>query len=1036
MDEIARLEEAIDALEARRGVLGDAVVDLAQAPLLARRDALRGPSSPAEQRKQITALLADIAGFTARAAGLDAEELRELVDALWRRLDAVVADGGGVVGRHMGDALLALWGAQSAREDDPERAVRTALALQAEIDAFAGEMHGAAGLRMRVGVHTGPAWLGRLGTTGEFSVVGDAVDVAEVLQQAAPPGGVLISHRTYRLVQERCDAVPQRPVAPGAGPEPIAGYLVRGLRPRGARAGLHEVAGVETRLIGRDAEMHALETAARAALEDSVTRLVIVTGDAGVGKSRLLFEFERRLAAWPDPPQRLRGQAAPESITTPYSVLHDLFRQQCEILDSDRQATVRTKFETRLGPFLDTGRIPLVAHLAGFDLSGEPGIGAVLNNPSFAAMAVADLLAYFRNLTSAGPTVVLLDELHWADNSSLDFIARLAGELPDRRLLIVGQTRPALYERRPGWGEGARHMRLDLKPLSAGESGALIDHLLQKAEPLPGGLRQVITDSAGGNPYYLVELVRMLIAEGIVVPDQERWHVATERLTALHVPPTLVGVLQAQLDGLPTGERELLQYAAVVGRRFWDALLAALAAGGALDVDGGLGALRARGLIVENERSAFAGAREYLFQHALLRDAAYETVLLKRRRQYHAQVARWLEARGGERLREHAGLIAEHYEHAGEPAQAVVWLHRAGEQALQARAFPEGCAALERALALLPADEQVMRTALLVRLGEAANLQGNYRQAIERLQAGLALARARGDIPTAARALCWLSTATQLQGAYADAFRLAEEALACARQAGDRVASALALYNLGASAFEQSDFSAAVAHSTAALELYREIGDAWGVAQCLTTLMGEAISRGDYPTAVRYVGECLNIERAAGDRMGTAQSLANLGWILMLSGDHQSGARYTAEALTLARELGIRSYVAYDMANLGYAAAGMNDAVAAARHYRAALREALDIGLMPIALEALAGLAGLQARAGDYARAAEWLAVVLAHPAVGHEIASEAGALLEGVRGALPAAEVDAALARGRELRFEAVVATVLQQGEVPDVAA
>ncbi len=309
MDEIQQLEQMIAAFEAQRPTLGDAMVDAALGPMREKLAALQAQAAPTEQkRKQVTVLFADVSGFTALSETLDPEEITELLNALWVRLDAAIGTQGGRVDKHIGDAVMALWGADAAREDDPERAIRAALAMQAELEVF-GDAHSAP-LAMRIGVNTGPALLGEVGSTREFTAMGDAVNLAARLEQAAPVGGVLISHDTYRLAPGMFDVVAQPPLEVKGKSEPVQTYVVLRAKARSFRMARRGVEGIETRMVGRDAELLALREAYADAL-CCEARLALVVGEAGVGKSRLLLEFERWLDSEPEQPRFFRGRAAP-----------------------------------------------------------------------------------------------------------------------------------------------------------------------------------------------------------------------------------------------------------------------------------------------------------------------------------------------------------------------------------------------------------------------------------------------------------------------------------------------------------------------------------------------------------------------------------------------------------------------------------------------------------------------------------------------------------------------------------------------------
>lgn len=1089
MDESRDIEQAIAALEARRALLGDAVVDTALAALREKLAALAGAgdrAAPAEERKHVTVLFADIVGFTAIAERMDPEDLADALKDYFRRCSAAIARHGGVVEKFIGDAVVAVFGLSVAQEDDPAQAIRAALEmLQVGSWEFlpSNLQPPTSSFQLRIGIHSGPVLVSPVGRQPDegFVVTGDTVNVASRLQSAAPPGGILISHETYRLVRGLFEVEPQPPITLKGKTGAFRTYLVIRAKPRAFRLGTRGVEGIETRTIGRERELCALQDAFRTAVERSQTHLVTVVGEAGVGKSRLLYEFENWLELLPQAVLYFKGRASAEMAHSPYSLLRDLFRDHLDILESDTAAAVREKFEAGMAPHLSPERADLVGQLVGFDFSASPAVQNLLGNPAFSDMARADLLRYFRSATAGGPAVFFYEDIHWADNPSLDFVHSLPEELPDRRLLIVCLARPTLYERRPEWdgaagpssahGEGKR-LRLDLRPLSPADSHALVKEILQKVEELPAGLSDLLVEQAEGNPFYIEELIKMLIEDGVIVLGEERWQVRQDLLEGLRVPTTLQGVLQARLDSLPAGEKELLQRAAVIGRVFWDSVLAYLgeppaAESGAGDrLEAALRALLAREMIFRRERSVFAEAGEYVFKHALLREVTYETVLRKDRRRYHRQVAAWLEAHCGERLNEYAGLIAEHYERAEARDQAAAWLSRAGQVALQTSAFGEAIAAWERSLALLPPEERAGRTALLIRLGNAYEHTSAYGTARERLQAALTLAREVADDRAAAEALCGLGQIAMRQAAYEEGRALSEEALALARAAGEPVLVAMALRRLGTISFYQGDLVGARRYMEESLVLERETGDSHSLANCLNNLGLVLMVQGEYPASARCYEEGLSLYRALGDRRGIASALINLGnvamhqedyalatryfedsltmvreigdkqgsafclislgWTAWLRGDYEAAARWSEESLALFREMGDRQGMASALNNLGHVAASLGESGRAEGMYRQAMGEGWEIGALPLVLESLAGLSTLRARMGQWEEAAELLGLALHHPAVTGDVVRAARPAQELLGAALSPAELESALARGRSLELTAVVRGLL----------
>ncbi|RPJ49770.1 MAG: hypothetical protein EHM21_06345, partial [Chloroflexi bacterium] len=628
MSEIEQLEQAIATLEAQRSVLGDAVVETAVGPLREKLAALRAKGSQkAQQRKQITVLFADVSGFTSMSERLDHEEVSETINALWARLDKTILEHGGFIDKHIGDAVMALFGAPTAREDDPERAIRAALGMQAEIinwkatfSKAGSALHGLVqDIRMRIGINTGPVLLGTVGSTGEYTAIGDAVNLASRLESAAPVGGVLISQDTYRHVRGIFEVTPLDPLQVKGKSEPVRVYVVNAGRPRSFRITTRGVEGIETRTIGREAELEKMKAALQSMSASGQTHLVSIVAEAGTGKSRLLYEFIKWLEEQHYPLRLFKGRATPEMNNSPYALVRNLLATSFEIQDSDPPAVVREKLERGLRA--SAGDVPeagvhaaFIGHLLGYDYADDPQLAGIQGDArQIRDLATHYLTQFFVHSTQEQAGVILLEDIHWADNASLDFIEHLMNDQPGLPLLIVNLTRPLLFEGRPGWGSGpVRHTRLDLLPLSAQDSRQLVADILRKAPEVPPALVDLIVERAEGSPFYVEELIKALIDEGIILRDGEQWRVRVERLPALKVPATLTGVLQARLDNLPAADREVLQQASVVGRVFWNRVVEHMRnpesgpASSPLPVADRLETLAKKELIFPREASAFA----------------------------------------------------------------------------------------------------------------------------------------------------------------------------------------------------------------------------------------------------------------------------------------------------------------------------------------------------------------------------------------------------------------------------------------------
>jgi class 3 adenylate cyclase len=609
MTEQQQLEAAIAVLEGQRSTLGDAVVDALLSAARSRLAALTvpaaSPSVPEQSLRQVSILFLDVVGSTALAQHLDPEAISAVMDDALARGTAVVQAHAGKVLQYAGDNILAAFGADEAREDDAERAVRCGLALLdlgKQLGAEVQAAHGHDGFDVRVGIHTGGVLLGG-GVDADGSIRGIAVNIAARMEQTAPTGALRISHDAYAQVRGLFEVERQEALAVKGVDEPIQSYLVLRAKSRHFRLGNRGIEGVATRMIGRDAELETLQDAFRRLFVDRRLAAVSVVADAGIGKSRLLYEF----AAWSDArPERFhlfRGHATPQTQGQPFGLLRDIVAWRLQIADDDSLEAARSKMEQGLvplfldddGPELAEGHAHLLGHLIGIEWRESRHVKDILDDPkqirNRAFHAAAQLFRRI-GLADGSPVVLLLEDLHWADNESLDFLAYLAEIDRDLPLLMLACLRPTLLERRANWCAERVHRRIDLQPLGKDMSRLLVSELLKKLPEVPVALRELVTGGAEGNPFYMEELVKMLIDQG-AIETGEVWKVNAERLLLTKVPTTLTGVLQARLDGLPAPERLTLQQASVIGPVFWDRALVALDTK-ASETLAGTGAPRAR----------------------------------------------------------------------------------------------------------------------------------------------------------------------------------------------------------------------------------------------------------------------------------------------------------------------------------------------------------------------------------------------------------------------------------------------------------
>ena len=692
--------------------------------------------APTEQLKQVTVLFANLAEYSEQLSHQDVELAQALMGQLWQRLESVIQDHGGRLIRQSGHTAQALWGLETTLERDPERAIQTALALQERLRQFLDdEVEPDELLPMQIGITTGTVMVSPDAETGGSSPSGAPLSLVNRLERMAPPGTILISHDTYRHVRGVFDVEPADPLRVRGSQDSLPTYTVQRAKSQALRVGTRNVEGIETGMVGRQAELTQLQHAFRAATNEKQMRAVTIVGEPGLGKSRLLYEFGNWAELQPDVFWLFQGRAAPETRHRPYALLRDMMTARFGIQDSDSPEKVRQKLEQGVFELMaeDDDRSQAVAHfigqLIGFDFSYSPHLINIIEDQRlFQAEALRHLQIFFVEAANSDAVVLQLEDVHWADDSSLDIIDRLVDQHPKLKLLIVALARPEIYDRRPDWGsERQRRPELKLRGLSRLEEQQLVHQILQRAESVPKPLLQLLLERSEGNPLYIEELIKMLIEDRVILKEEPFWRIELERLARVKVPPTLTALLQARLDALFPTERLLLQRAAVIGRIFWTNALAALdsAEADSIDLEETLHSLAQRQLIFGREPSAFEGTAEYIFMHAILRDVAYDSVIPSHRRSYHENTALWLIDHSGERVNEYAGLIGDHFEQAGDQEQAGRFLGQAGEQALQASAFHEAVAYFDRAMALLPSDE-AERAKLALPKALAAQHMGDF----------------------------------------------------------------------------------------------------------------------------------------------------------------------------------------------------------------------------------------------------------------------------------------------------------------------
>jgi tetratricopeptide (TPR) repeat protein len=631
--------------------------------------------------------------------------VRALLSAYHERVRAELERFGGTVEKFIGDAVMALFGAPTAHEDDPERAVRAALAIRDW-----GQEEG--DLQVRIGITTGEALvaLGARPAAGEGMASGDVVNTAARLQSSAPVNGILVDEASYRATKDVIDYGERAPVEAKGKSEPIPVWQAVEAR---ARLGVDVAHAARTKLIGRGRELDVLRQALTRVREEQQPQLVTLVGVPGIGKSRLVHELLQLVEESPDLIWWRQGRSLPYGEGISYWALAEMVKAQAGVLESDSaqeaQAKLRRAVDTALTD--EAERDWVEGHLRPLiGLAGEIELTGDRRGEAFAAWR-----RFFEALAVQSPLVLVFEDLQWADEGMLDFVDYLVEWASGVPLLVVAPARPELLARRAGWGGGkANATTISLSPLSDEETAHLLAALLERAV-LPAETQQALLAQAGGNPLYAEQYARMLAERG---DDVE-----------LGVPENVQGIIAARLDALRSEEKELLQTASVVGKVFWDGALAHIDGQSPFALEELLHALERKEFVHRERRSLVAGENGYAFRHVLVRDVAYGQIPRGRRSEKHRLTAEWIESLAADRSEDRAEMLAHHYSRALEYARAAgaetkdlarrvrLALREAGDRAAALNAFAAAARFYKEALELWPGDDPE-RPRLLFVLGQ------------------------------------------------------------------------------------------------------------------------------------------------------------------------------------------------------------------------------------------------------------------------------------------------------------------------------
>lgn len=985
-EQISQLRSAIAAQESLRSTLGDAVVDLTVTALRAQlasfesqqRDAgqpksalspeallaqlqsyvprqlaekMRASGLIEGERRQVTVLFADISGFTALSEKLDAEVVASLVNDCLKELVLVVYQHEGMVDKFVGDCIMVVFGAPVALEDDAERACRAALAMREKLRDFNRRWIGRLGqeLDLHIGINTGMVIAGNVGSDlrMSYTVLGDTVNLTARLQDAAKAGHIFVSRNTYRLTRGAFgfQELPPIQVKGKRDPIPLYELLHAKIQPEKSRG----LEGLSSPLVGRD-DARRRFAKSLASLAKGRGGIVSVMGEAGIGKSRLLAELREREGkdlAW------LEGRCFAFSRALSYAPFLDMLRRFSGIADEDGEAEARASLRERLEQVFpgESQAQAVLAQLLSMRLAPEEAAAMkALSGENYQRLLFSTIEDFLRRHAAQKPVVLVLEDLHWCDQSSIALIRHLLPITTQAPVVLVLLSRPK-REAPENWEKlGAaldavkdRCEEIALEPLTDQAGHELVMKLLD-GSPLPEKLNATILGKADGNPFFVEEVLRSLVERGALVRDDGKWRV-TGLVESIQVPDTLQGVLHARLDRLPEESRRVIQKAAVIGRVFLYRVLEHMARGEA-GLEQQVATLEDSELVRERSRTPEI---EYIFQHALTQEVAYQTLLTPARKLLHRHVGEAMEAVFSERIGEFTALLAGHFFHGESWEKALEYSTRAADSAAslhaQAEARDHYRHALE-SLKHLPDNEANRRNLVDVSVHLVnASLQAEAPDKnLAILDAAAKVAAALADPAREARVRLWTGRVHYLAGRPREAIGYFQKVLEVAPALGDPELMALPGAVIGRALFLQGRFAKARHLLEQTIPLLEKVNNRH---ELLFAHLYRAASRacmGEIKEALADMDGVLKMAKASRNPNAETMTHTAAAMIQLVAGRHADAIEDARKALGIAEQNGDAMFRYSSNAFMAWGQGGLGDFESSKRHWAAAHEAARPLG--------------------------------------------------------------------------------------------
>ncbi len=871
--------------------------------LITKLEAARSRNTMVGERRVITMLFCDVKGSTAAAEKVDPEIWTDIMNGVFEYMIRPIYKYEGLVPRLMGDAILAFFGAPITHEDDPQRAVLAGLEIQQGIKSYAEEIRLQHGLEfgLRVGINTGLVVVGEIGSDlrMEYTAIGDAINLAARMEQTAQVGTIQISDETYKLIAPFFDVEPLGDVEVKGKAAPIKTYRV--LRAKEKVGQLRGLEGMTTQLVGRDAQLSLLNTKLEN-LRDGVGSFVTVLGEAGLGKSTLIAELKKSHAN--QETRWLRGDAVSYARSISYYPWRQVMRQSIGAQEADSPADVRGKLHYECDCCkLPGGDIPFLEAVLAVESEESLQVVTGFQGEALIQRMVEAVRGYLCGLAAETPLAIIFDDLHWADEASLNLLLSMADLAESQPILFICMSRPE--KAAPSWDSiqkvqqklGEKSSMISLEPLQAEQTDLMLANLLGMKD-MPKNIRDLIVEKAQGNPFFVEELIRSLIETKQVVRENSHWK-AVHETAHVSMPNTLRGVLSARIDRLPETSKLVLQNASVIGRAFDLRVLKRLTS-----LNGGFDSH----IQYLHEASMIEPARdEYMFRHVLIQEAAYESILLKKRAELHKQIGETFEELHAIRIEELAPLLAHHFYSANDP-RSLKYDVLAGEKSARLYANVEAATHFRRALEVAKRTnaelDQISR--LHTQLGSVLEQNAQYQQALDNYDDMLSFAKERANRAMELSALMAkatvYSTFTNVHNPELSEKTLIQ-ALEVSQEIGDIAAQTRLNWNLMLTYLFSKRLQHSLRYGEAALDLARKGENLENLAFVLNDLCRVYTCRGEFEKAHASIREARELWRSMDNRVMLADSLGSESESYFNGGEYEQALACSREALQINEEI-------------------------------------------------------------------------------------------------------------------------------------